>query len=144
MASIRTLPTSRALATQRRTLAAPSVLKLAVASPRPAVRVHAAGASEGEADFDALLNRVAEKFEKSSNKPAVLGYSAGAVAAFFVAEWLIHLPGLDILLGFPVQLVGLLALPWLVVRYALDSKDVTADVGQAVSTITAKLPGLGK
>ena len=31
------------------------------------------------------------------------GYLAGAVLAVVVAEWLIHLPLFDILLGFPVQ-----------------------------------------
>lgn len=33
------------------------------------------------------------QFEKSNNKPVVVGYTIGAVAAFFTAEWLIHLPG---------------------------------------------------
>ena len=30
------------------------------------------------------------------NKPVVVGYIAGAAAAIIIAEWLIHLPALDI------------------------------------------------
>lgn len=36
------------------------------------------------------------QFEKSQNKPAIIGYSAAAVFVFFTAEWLIHLPALDV------------------------------------------------
>ena len=35
------------------------------------------------------------QFEKSENKVAIVGYSAGALGAFVFAEWLIHLPGLN-------------------------------------------------
>jgi hypothetical protein len=51
---------------------------------------------------------MANAYEKSDNKVAVVGWSAAAVGAFFIAEWLIHLPVFNVLLGFPVQLlVGL-------------------------------------
>jgi hypothetical protein len=36
------------------------------------------------------------QFEKAENKPVVVGWVAAALAAFFVAEWLIHLPALDV------------------------------------------------
>lgn len=36
------------------------------------------------------------QFEKTDNKPVVIGYVAAAAFAFFTAEWLIHLPALDI------------------------------------------------
>lgn len=39
------------------------------------------------------------QFEKSENKPAIIGYSAAALGAFFTAEWLIHLPLLDFVSG---------------------------------------------
>lgn len=84
----------------------------------------------------------AEKFEKAENKPVVVGWIAGALSAFIVTEWLIHLPVLDFLLGFPVQLIGVLALPVLISRYVLDGKDVLKDAGDVVSDITKKLPGL--
>lgn len=32
------------------------------------------------------------QFEASDNKGVVIGYSVGAVFAFFFAEWFIHLP----------------------------------------------------
>ena len=46
---------------------------------------------------------------------------------------LIHLPALDILLGFPVQLLGLLALPYLGIRYLVDNKDVGQDLEVGVA-----------
>ena len=36
------------------------------------------------------------QFEKVENKPVVVGYIAAAVSALIVAEWLVHLPALDI------------------------------------------------
>ena len=39
---------------------------------------------------------VPTQFEKVENKPVVVGYIAGAAAAIIIAEWLIHLPALDI------------------------------------------------
>jgi hypothetical protein len=36
------------------------------------------------------------QFEKAENKPVVIGYVAAAAFAFFTAEWLIHLPALDV------------------------------------------------
>jgi hypothetical protein len=35
------------------------------------------------------------QFEKTENKPVVIGYVAAAAFAFITAEWLIHLPVLD-------------------------------------------------
>jgi hypothetical protein len=54
---------------------------------------------------------------------------------------LIHLPALNVLLGFPIQLLGLLALPYLGVRYLIDGGDVSKDAEAYASTITKKLPG---
>ncbi|CAD7695586.1 unnamed protein product [Ostreobium quekettii] len=51
-------------------------------------------AEEG-GDFDALLMKLSDKFEKVENKPVVIGYGVGALVAFFFVEWLIHLPILD-------------------------------------------------
>jgi hypothetical protein len=75
------------------------------------------------------------QFEKSNNKPVVVGYVIAALAAFFTAEWLVHLPGLDILLGFPIQLVGVLLLPYLGVKYLVNGDDILADTGKAVVRI---------
>ena len=50
------------------------------------------------------------------------------------------LPGPQ-LLGFPVQLLGLLALPYLGLRYLVDGGDVTKDVETYTNAIVKKLPG---
>ncbi len=36
------------------------------------------------------------QFEKSNNKAAIVGWTAAGVGAFFVTEWLLHLPLLDV------------------------------------------------
>jgi hypothetical protein len=46
-----------------------------------------------------------------------------------------------VLLGFPIQLLGLLMLPYLGIRYLVDGGDVAKDVETYTSTITKKLPG---
>lgn len=43
-----------------------------------------------------LHAHVLPQFEKAENKPVVIGWAAAAVFAFFTAEWLIHLPALDV------------------------------------------------
>lgn len=65
------------------------------------------------------------------------------------------------LLGFPIQLLGLVMLPYLVVRYYVDGADLAKDAGEAVvcwsdwqrvhtlcaptqTSVTSKLPGLEK
>mmetsp|Transcript_9978 Transcript_9978/g.21308 ORF Transcript_9978/g.21308 Transcript_9978/m.21308 type:complete len:143 (-) Transcript_9978:1119-1547(-) len=116
-------------------------LRPAVAPKRRTVVSKAAASGD---DFDALLNSIAEKFEKTENKPVVIGYVAAGVSAFVFAEWLIHLPALDILLGFPIQVLGVIMAPVLAVRYLLNGKDVTADINDTITDISKKLPGLEK
>jgi hypothetical protein len=41
---------------------------------------------------DSLTPSLRLQFEASDNKPVVIGYSVGAIAALFFAEWFIHLP----------------------------------------------------
>lgn len=83
-------------------------------------------------DFDALLATAADKFEKSENKTAIVGYGAAAATAILTAEWLIHLPLLDFLLGFPIQLLGLLMLPYLGIKYFVEGDDYTKDAETAL------------
>ena len=47
-------------------------------------------------------------------------------------------------LGFPLQLLGVLTAPILVVRYLLDGKDAVTDVVDTVTDISKRLPGLDK
>ncbi|CAK0735769.1 hypothetical protein CVIRNUC_000636 [Coccomyxa viridis] len=99
-------------------------------------------AQSKDTDFDSILTTLADKFEKTDKKPAVIGWTAAAVGSFFLAEWLIHLPLLDFLLGFPLQLVGILALPWAYVKYVDESNSIVDDLGSAAKKVTNKLPGL--
>ena len=82
------------------------------------------------------------QFEKSENKAAIVGYTAAAAGLFFFTEWFIHLPGLNIILGFPIQLVGVLALPLLYVRYGVEGVSFLDDVGDA--TVRAGLSVLSQ
>lgn len=117
----------------------------AVGAKRPQVPPrHVVRASSSGGDFDELLNSLANKFEKAENKPVIIAWISAAAFAFFISEWLIHLPALNVLLGFPIQLLGLLMLPYLGIRYLVDGGDVAKDVETYTSTITKKLPGLEK
>ena len=60
------------------------------------------------------------------------------------AEWFIHIPLFDFLLGFPIQLLGLLSLPLLYIRYFQENADPVADAEAALGKITRQLPGLDK
>ncbi|CAL8467120.1 g6656 [Coccomyxa elongata] len=95
-----------------------------------------------DVDFDAILSGLADKFEKSNNKAAIVGWTAAGVGAFFVTEWLLHLPLLDVLLGFPVQLIGVAALPYFYVKYVIEGDSLVDDVGAAAKKVTKELPGL--
>lgn len=97
-----------------------------------------------ELDFDAILAKVADKFEQAENKPVVIGYSVAAVATVFFAEYIIHLPLFNVLLGFPIQLLGLAMVPVLGIRYVIEEKDAGKDAKDAVDKVIAQLPGLGK
>ena len=48
------------------------------------------------------------------------------------------------LVGFPIQLLGVLVAPLLVLRYAVDKKDWYADIEGLLEKVTTSLPGLKK
>lgn len=97
-----------------------------------------------ELDFDKFLIILAKKWEEADNKGIVVGYSAAAVLTFAFTEWFIHLPVLDVILGFPIQLVGVLVSPYLIARWFLEKKDWFDDVSAATGTVVDQLPGLKK
>ncbi|KAL4457737.1 hypothetical protein ABPG75_012602 [Micractinium tetrahymenae] len=113
---------------------------------QPAARREVAAAASAEPrDFDEFLEMVADKFEKVDNKPVVIGWLAGAFFAIVVAEWLIHVPLLNVLLGFPIQFVGLVITPYLALRYYVDKEGTPlADAEKLVNKYSEKLPGLKK
>lgn len=79
-----------------------------------------------------VLCAIPLQYEASENKGAVAGYSIGALVAFIFIEYFIHLPVFNVLLGFPLQLLGVLMAPYLGVRYLMDGKDIKDDVGTAI------------
>lgn len=94
-------------------------------------------------DFDSILMDAANKFEQAENKVAIAGWFVAAFAAITMAEWLIHLPGLNVLLGFPVQLLGLIATGNLALRYFVDKEgDMMGDLEALVTKVSKRLPGL--
>lgn len=100
---------------------------------------------EVKVDFDKVLADLGDKFEASDNKAAIVAYSAAAVFALWFSEWLIHLPALNFILGFPIQLLGLVLLPYLGVKYFVEKDgSITDDAGRAVKKVTKQLPGLDK
>jgi hypothetical protein len=82
-----------------------------------------------------VLAKYADRWEKAENKGAIIGGFAAAATALVVGEWVIHLPLLNVLLGFPVQLLGLFVMPPLAVRYLVGGKSVEKDVEEQVGKI---------
>lgn len=66
--------------------------------------------------------------------------AAGALA---LGEWVIHLPVLDVLIGLPVQLLGLFVMPPLAVRWFVEGRSFEEDVEKQIGKILAAL-GLKK
>lgn len=96
-------------------------------------------------DFDKVFSDISDKFEASDNKAAIVGYSAAAIGALWFSEWLIHLPLLDFLLGFPIQLLGLSLLPYFGVKYYVEKEgNITSDAGKAFDRVVKQLPGFDK
>lgn len=125
--------------------AAPKMQRAVLKAVRPAGRSVAVQAAK-EFDFDEALMSAASKFEQlpQEKKIPVVGYGIAAAAAIITAEWFIHLPLFDFLLGFPIQLLGLLSLPYLGIRYFIDREDATRDAEMVLKKVTDQLPGLGK
>mmetsp|Transcript_21010 Transcript_21010/g.25226 ORF Transcript_21010/g.25226 Transcript_21010/m.25226 type:complete len:164 (+) Transcript_21010:61-552(+) len=97
-----------------------------------------------EGGFDALLSKGAEKWEAAENKPVVVGYGVGFIVALIVIEKIIHLPLLNILLGFPLELLGVCSAGILGYRYIKEGGDPIDDLEGTLSKVTAELPGLKK
>lgn len=76
-------------------------------------------------------NAFVPQFEASEKKGVITAYAIGGILAFLFSEYLIHIPVFDVLLGFPIQLLGLIMTPYLGVRYLVDKKDFVEDTGKA-------------
>ena len=76
---------------------------------------------------------------------AIVGWTAGAFGALVIGEWLINLPLLNVLLGFPIQLLGLVSAGNLTWRYYGEKAgEPLGDLEALVKKVSAELPGLGK
>lgn len=71
--------------------------------------------------------------------PALLRRSwlAAAFFAIVVAEWLIHVPLFNVLLGFPIQFVGLVVTPYLALRYYVDKEGTPLGDAEARAPLAA-------
>ncbi|KAL3154480.1 hypothetical protein ABBQ32_013944 [Trebouxia sp. C0010 RCD-2024] len=101
-------------------------------------------AADQDVGLEGIIGKLSEKYENANNKPAVAAWAGASVFAIFFAEWLIHRPGLNILLGFPIQLFGLLLLPGAIVKYLVEKDDPSEDVRGALNKLAKRLPGLEK
>ena len=96
-------------------------------------------------DFDTILADFASDCEKypQDKKVAVAGWAAAALGAFVLAEKVCHTLLLDVLVGGPVQMIGILALPGIALKL-IDGKDLVGEAGDYVRSIAKRLPGLDK
>jgi len=117
---------------------APAPRRAAPTRPRAAVAPRAK-------DLDTVLADFAAEFEQypQDRKVATAGWAAAGLGAVVLGEKIMHTVVFDVLLGFPIQLLGLLVLPGLVVK-ALDGKDLVEEGGAYVSSLAKRLPGLDK
>jgi hypothetical protein len=63
------------------------------------------------------------------------------VGLYFV-ESLIHLPVLNLVIGFPLELLGVISAGVLALRYLKDGGDAEADATALAATLKETLPGL--
>ena len=136
MASYMTLARSAAAATRPQ---AP------LRAPRPARARPTRSVVARAKDFDSILADFASEFEKypQDKKVAVAGWGAAALGAFVFAEKIMHTVVFDFLIGGPVQMLGLLALPGIALKF-IDGKDLAGEAGDYVNSIAKRLPGLDK
>lgn len=78
---------------------------------------------------------VADKFEKADNKVPIVAWSAAAFFAITVVESVIHWPLFDILLGFPIQFLGLITAANYGFKYYKGEKIDLVDDFEGVSLI---------
>ena len=71
-------------------------------------------------------------------------YGVGLVVGLYFVESLIHLPVLSLVIGFPLELLGVISAGALALRYLKQGGDIEADAAGVVATLEATLPGLKK
>jgi hypothetical protein len=108
-----------------------------VAPARSAVQVRAANINTEE-----LLIKAQRTWDTVENKPVVVGYSVGLLVGLYFVESLIHLPVLNLVIGFPLELLGVMSAGALALRYTVEGVDPTTDLAKVQATLQDTLPGL--
>jgi hypothetical protein len=75
------------------------------------------------------------QWEKSDAKAAVVGYSLLVLIVVYLTESLVHLPLLNVLLGVPLELLGLTSAVALAYKYTQEGGDPLDDL----SALTVRL-----
>lgn len=74
----------------------------------------------------------------------VAAYGGGLLVGLYYVESLVHAPILSLVLGFPLELLGICSAGALALRYLKQGGDVEADLAAVGATLTETLPGLKK
>merc|ERR1711865_570215 len=93
-------------------------------------------------DPEAFVKKFSDKFEASENQPVVIGYGVGFLVALYIVESLIHLPLLNILVGFPLEVLGLCSAGVLGYKYFAEDGKPEEDLDATLTKIAKELPGL--
>ncbi len=83
----------------------------------------------------------APQFDKLENKPVVIGYGVGLLVGLYFVESLIHLPVLNLVIGFPLELLGVMSAGALALRYLKQGGDAEADLSSVAATCVARSAG---
>ena len=74
----------------------------------------------------------------------VAGYGVGLLVGLYFVESFIHLPVLNLVIGFPLELLGVMSAGALALRYLKQGGDVEADASALAAQLQDTLPGLKK
>lgn len=81
-------------------------------------------------------------FESLGEKKfVVVGYAAALLVGLYFVESLIHLPILNLVVAFPLELLGVSTAGVLALRYTVEGVNVQDDIDAAVAKVEATLPG---
>jgi len=81
------------------------------------------------------------QWEASDKKGPIVGYSALAFVGLIFVEKFIHLPLFNVLLGFPLELLGIFSAGYIAYTYVNEDGDFVGDVSKFTGKVTKDLPG---
>ena len=86
--------------------------------------------------------RLRSQWDKAEPKPIIAAYGVGLLVGLYFVESFIHLPVLNLVIGFPLELLGVVSAGALALRYLKQGGDIEADVNGIAATLKDTLPGL--